>query len=201
MTNEKPTNNPTETNNTEPPMFNEAGRRLLAALLSYQMRNKSIDYTLKNYVPETVGEFWTNEAEMLLRDAQSNTVEIMMEAMPDDMKNKFEKDETKKRTRDIALVLADVLRKIALGMKPEDGPLTRIADGLIHWMDAMNANTGAPHSYMEPATGSPDQSGYVLCFVSAPDKNIPAVVSGFQRVLDEVLGNPTPESKSPESVH
>jgi hypothetical protein len=46
--------------------YNEAGRRLKAALLSYQFRLKGVDYTLKQ-LPEDAGEEWAQLAESLLR--------------------------------------------------------------------------------------------------------------------------------------
>lgn len=46
---------------------NDLGRRLLAALLSYQLGNTSIDYTLKKYVPQDVSPKWADLGEALLR--------------------------------------------------------------------------------------------------------------------------------------
>jgi hypothetical protein len=48
--------------------FNESGRRLLAALMSCQLRLASLDYTLKNYVPEVVNPYWADLAAQLLRE-------------------------------------------------------------------------------------------------------------------------------------
>jgi hypothetical protein len=45
--------------------FNDAGRRLLAALISYNMDCKGVDSTLKT-VPEVVDVFWADAAERLL---------------------------------------------------------------------------------------------------------------------------------------
>lgn len=36
----------------------ELGRRLFAAVISYQMGIKSIDYTLKNHVPKEIDPSW-----------------------------------------------------------------------------------------------------------------------------------------------
>jgi hypothetical protein len=47
--------------------FNEAGRRLYAALISYQMGHSGVDSTLKN-MPATVDAFWSDLAERLSRD-------------------------------------------------------------------------------------------------------------------------------------
>ncbi len=46
---------------------NELGRRLIAALLSVQFGLSSLDYTLKNYVPERVDRRWVETARQLLR--------------------------------------------------------------------------------------------------------------------------------------
>jgi hypothetical protein len=47
--------------------FNEAGRRLYAALISYQMGHSGVDSTLKN-MPDTVDISWSELAERLSRD-------------------------------------------------------------------------------------------------------------------------------------
>jgi hypothetical protein len=47
--------------------FNEAGRRLKAALISYQLGRAGVDRTLKES-PEDPGEDWAELAEELLRD-------------------------------------------------------------------------------------------------------------------------------------
>lgn len=47
--------------------YNEAGRRLKAALISYQLGRKGVDSTLKE-MPENAGEGWGEIAEKLLRD-------------------------------------------------------------------------------------------------------------------------------------
>jgi hypothetical protein len=47
--------------------YNEAGRRLKAALISYQLGLKGVDSTLKK-MPEIVGEGWAEIAEQLLLD-------------------------------------------------------------------------------------------------------------------------------------
>ncbi len=47
--------------------FNEAGRRLYAALISYQMGHSGVDSTLKN-MPDTVDASWSELAERLSRD-------------------------------------------------------------------------------------------------------------------------------------
>ncbi len=41
-----------------PTSHNEVGRKLLAAVLSEQLRIRSVDYTLRYYVPETVDPYW-----------------------------------------------------------------------------------------------------------------------------------------------
>jgi len=47
--------------------YNEAGRRLKAALVSYQVGRKGVDSTLKQ-TPENPGEGWAELAERLLID-------------------------------------------------------------------------------------------------------------------------------------
>jgi hypothetical protein len=46
--------------------YNEAGRRLKAAMLSYQLGLKGVDRTLKE-MPEYAGDGWAELAEKLLR--------------------------------------------------------------------------------------------------------------------------------------
>lgn len=53
--------------------FNEAGRRLQAALISYLMRRKGIDATLREVSP-VVDETWAILAEKLLREMQEKVV-------------------------------------------------------------------------------------------------------------------------------
>ncbi len=38
--------------------YNELGRRILAALVSTQMRLSSVDYTLKTHIPKVVNPCW-----------------------------------------------------------------------------------------------------------------------------------------------
>lgn len=47
--------------------FNEAGRRLKAALISYQLGKAGVDSTLKN-MPDDPGPGWAELAEQLLRE-------------------------------------------------------------------------------------------------------------------------------------
>ena len=46
--------------------YNEAGRRLKAALVSYSVGRAGVDYTLKQ-TPEDAGDDWAELAESLLR--------------------------------------------------------------------------------------------------------------------------------------
>jgi hypothetical protein len=46
--------------------YNEAGRRLKAALVSYSMGRAGVDYTLRQ-TPEDAGDGWAELAESLLR--------------------------------------------------------------------------------------------------------------------------------------
>jgi hypothetical protein len=50
----------------KPHPYNEAGRRLKAALISYQLGRAGVDYTLKQ-VPEDVGDDWAELAGSLLQ--------------------------------------------------------------------------------------------------------------------------------------
>jgi hypothetical protein len=47
--------------------FNEAGRRLKAALISYQLGYSGVDYTLKQ-MPQVVDPSWSELPERLLRE-------------------------------------------------------------------------------------------------------------------------------------
>jgi hypothetical protein len=46
--------------------YNEAARRLKAALISYQLGRAGVDYTLKQ-VPDDVGDDWAELAQSLLQ--------------------------------------------------------------------------------------------------------------------------------------
>ena len=46
---------------------NELGRRILAAVLSYQMRLRSLDYTLRTHIPKIVDPSWARMGQALLR--------------------------------------------------------------------------------------------------------------------------------------
>jgi hypothetical protein len=54
--------------------FREAGRRLKAAIISYQMGYKGVDSTLKQ-VPEDPGDSWTEMAEHILRSLAAATTD------------------------------------------------------------------------------------------------------------------------------
>ena len=56
--------------------YNEAGRRLKAALISYQLGMKGVDRTLKE-MPEDCGEGWAEVAEDLLR-GMSNQIAVSL---------------------------------------------------------------------------------------------------------------------------
>ena len=47
--------------------FEEAGRRIKAAVISYLMSYKGVDRTLKEMGDEDPGEFWSDLAEKLVR--------------------------------------------------------------------------------------------------------------------------------------
>lgn len=54
--------------------FNEAGRRVKAALISYQLGRAGVDRTLKE-VPDDPGEGWAELAESLIRGMNGAVVE------------------------------------------------------------------------------------------------------------------------------
>jgi hypothetical protein len=54
--------------------FREAGRRLKAAMISYQMGYKGVDSTLKQ-LPEDPGDSWAEMAEHILRGMAAATTE------------------------------------------------------------------------------------------------------------------------------
>jgi hypothetical protein len=57
--------------------FNEAGRRLKAALISYQLGLKGVDRTLKE-IPEYAGDGWAETAEQLLRGMSDQVVRELL---------------------------------------------------------------------------------------------------------------------------
>jgi hypothetical protein len=62
--------------------YNEAGRRIKAALVSYQMGMKGVDRTLKE-MPEYPGDGWAELAEKLLRGMNERVVEGLLGPTPD----------------------------------------------------------------------------------------------------------------------
>jgi|GEM_PF-3952221 len=58
---------------TMDPIRNDAGRRLVAALLSYVAGHSSIDYTMRKYVPATVAPSWVLIAEDLIAELMAST--------------------------------------------------------------------------------------------------------------------------------
>jgi hypothetical protein len=52
--------------------YQELARRLRAAWMSTQAGHTGVDYVLKRYVPETVGEPWTSLAKEVTRAAPEN---------------------------------------------------------------------------------------------------------------------------------
>jgi hypothetical protein len=57
--------------------FREAGRRLKAAMISYQMGYKGVDSTLRQ-VPEDPGDSWTEMAEHILRGMTAAVAESVL---------------------------------------------------------------------------------------------------------------------------
>ena len=59
--------------------YNDAGRRLKAALVSYQLGRSGVDYTLKQ-MPELVDESWAELAENLLREMANAVARSLLPA-------------------------------------------------------------------------------------------------------------------------
>jgi hypothetical protein len=59
--------------------YNDAGRRLKAALVSYQLGRSGVDYTLKQ-MPELVDESWAELAENLLREMANAVAKSLLPA-------------------------------------------------------------------------------------------------------------------------
>jgi hypothetical protein len=55
--------------------FEEAGRRIKAAVISYLKRDKGVDRTLKEMGDEDPGEYWSDQAEKLVRTMNTEVVE------------------------------------------------------------------------------------------------------------------------------
>jgi hypothetical protein len=60
--------------------FEDAGRRVKAAVISYLMRYKGIDRTLKEMGDEDPGGFWSDLAEKLVRGMNTGVVEELFGA-------------------------------------------------------------------------------------------------------------------------
>jgi hypothetical protein len=58
--------------------YEEAGRRIKAAIISYLMSYKGVDRTLKEMGDEDPGEFWSDLAEKLLRRTNGEVVEELL---------------------------------------------------------------------------------------------------------------------------
>jgi hypothetical protein len=68
---------------SNPHPFNEAGRRLKAALVSYQLGLTGIDRTLKE-MPELVDDPWAELAQSLLTEMSKNLGECLSKPPNDD---------------------------------------------------------------------------------------------------------------------
>jgi hypothetical protein len=56
----------------------ELGRRVLAALMSYQLGNKSIDYTMKKYVNGPIAPSWERVGRELLRNMVEGVASVIL---------------------------------------------------------------------------------------------------------------------------
>jgi hypothetical protein len=63
--------------------FEEAGRRIKAAVISYLMGFKGVDRTLKEMGDEDPGKCWTDEAVKLLRSTNGEVVEELLRSKKD----------------------------------------------------------------------------------------------------------------------
>ena len=55
---------------------NELGRRLFAAVESYQRGQRGVDYTLREHVPPIVDPFWCELGERLLDNNQEHVMDL-----------------------------------------------------------------------------------------------------------------------------
>jgi hypothetical protein len=63
--------------------FEDAGRRVKAAVISYLMGYKGVDRTLKEMGEEDPGEFWSDLAEKLVRGMNAGVVEQLFRSKKD----------------------------------------------------------------------------------------------------------------------
>jgi hypothetical protein len=68
--------------------YNEAGRRLLASVLSYQLGIK-VDYCLKKYVPEEVDRGWAELAQTLLIGISEGVASQLLMKWPSNTQSKI----------------------------------------------------------------------------------------------------------------
>jgi hypothetical protein len=61
----------------DPHPYNDLGRRIFAAVLSYHLRLRSLDYTLRAHTPEIVAHFWGELGEQLLRREQERVMDLL----------------------------------------------------------------------------------------------------------------------------
>jgi hypothetical protein len=81
--------------------FEEAGRRIKAAIISYLMGDKGVDRTLKE-LPEDPGEYWSDQAEKLVESMNAEVVEQML-------KSKRDSEEIQKKSQKLSSSDAGVL--------------------------------------------------------------------------------------------
>jgi hypothetical protein len=74
--------------------YNEAGRRVLSAVLSYQL-GIQMDYCLRKYVPEEVDSGWAELAETLLRGMSEGIVSKILFSGPSEQESKITLDLSK----------------------------------------------------------------------------------------------------------
>jgi hypothetical protein len=73
-------------------VFPTAGRRLLSALISYQMRYAGVDRVLKEDADKPAGQFWEDKADELIRIMLAQVSE---KAIPDRKGPEIVKTDTK----------------------------------------------------------------------------------------------------------
>src|SRR3954451_16134128 len=61
----------------DPHPYNDLGRRLFTAVLSYHLRLRGLDYTMRAHTPEIVADFWAELGEQLLRREQDRVMDLL----------------------------------------------------------------------------------------------------------------------------
>jgi hypothetical protein len=192
MKTNKPTTNQSTGPNKHP--FNEAGRRLLAALMSYKQGLAGVDYLLKKDIPGEVGNSWAEEAHILFQILSSPQV-----FSEESLKRKGS-NQAEVRTRLFAMYLAKLLRQHSVGIRQPDeekDAIESLANALTGWLGDVNSEASTVR-VIERSEPLETQSGYVACFVSVPNRHVREVAEAIHQAADEVLTRYSTPSASPE---